>query len=388
MDYTAPTVNYATPTGVPTWYTLTGVQSVNISRGRQRFQDPTPQSSLTVVLIPATSYTLDLAIGQLIDVRATNADASSCYFSGRITDIQRSYDMPYNSGTNYAPGDRITITATGPTGTVAAAQTAGTSYFTQGCENIISSLASSQFVNMCWPATNGVQAYGQTFTGGLLDIVNGLCRTAQLTVDDCVATGATLYRNPYLITYPTGSSYSNITFTDTGSGYAYTNLEFLSSVQNTLNWVQVTSPGVYTSVYSPASPPWNSLIYNTYNATSTDVSSLAAYLYNMLSGQVAPAPYSIGTTTMASSACMALAELMKYTGPAVNDVITTNAVMGQTVRVVFRGTETFGSVVGINAAFYPDHGSVQLFLSPSLGTPFTLDSVAYGVLDQNRLGYP
>jgi hypothetical protein len=65
-----------------------------------------------------------------------------------------------------------------------------------------------------------------------------------------------------------------------------------------------------------------------------------------------------------------------------------NAIIGQPVSVTFRGTSATGTVIGVNSAFYPDRGNVQVYLSPSLGTPFTLDSSAFGVLDQNRLGFP
>jgi hypothetical protein len=62
--------------------------------------------------------------------------------------------------------------------------------------------------------------------------------------------------------------------------------------------------------------------------------------------------------------------------------------IGASASIVFRGTTVTGQIQGLSAAFYPDRASVQLYFSPSLGTPFTLDSSTNGVLDQNRLGYP
>jgi hypothetical protein len=62
--------------------------------------------------------------------------------------------------------------------------------------------------------------------------------------------------------------------------------------------------------------------------------------------------------------------------------------IGASASIVFRGTTVTGQIQGMSAAFYPDRAGVQLYFSPSLGTPFTLDSSTNGVLDQNRLGYP
>ncbi len=88
MPYTAPTVNYcATMAG--TYTTLTGVQSVSISRGRRYFQDNFQASQCVVELIPATSYSPELAIGQFIDVRVANTATSRAFFTGQITDVER-----------------------------------------------------------------------------------------------------------------------------------------------------------------------------------------------------------------------------------------------------------------------------------------------------------
>jgi hypothetical protein len=336
---------------------------------------------MVVELIPATSYTLELAVGQPIEVRDANTAVSPCYFQGRITDIQRHYNFPYNSSTNYAPADRITITATGALGALGTGQlnnyvmAADDAYYTIGL------LASTQGVTWDYTADSGtVKNSAQTITGSTLDTINQLVRTGQLTIDE-KATGRTVTPNPLgITTYLTGTALNTIAFTDTGSGYAYTGLEFVSSVQQTFNYVSVEATGLAAQVTS-GTAPFNALNYTTYSATTADAQNLSNYIYNLLSGEVQPGPYSVSTNTMASATCMVLAQYLL-------GGVSTNAVIGQQVGVTFRGSTTYGIVVGVNAAFYPDRGSVQLYLSPSLGTPFTLDSSAFGVLDTNRLGYP
>jgi hypothetical protein len=226
--------------------------------------------------------------------------------------------------------------------------------------------------------TNGVRASAQTYSGGLLPAINQLCQTAQYTLDDyqiervAFKLGCTYF--------PTGQQFNSLTFTDTGTGYAYTGLDYVSSFENTFNWVEVEATGVYTSVTAPGSPPFNALTYQTFNENLADTSNLSSYLYNLLSGQTAPVPFSISTDTAASSSCMALAQIPSGS--------LTNAIIGQPANVTFRGSSAVGTVIGVNSAFYMDYATVQVYLSPSLGIPFTLDSSAYGVLDTNRLGYP
>ena len=383
MPYTTPVVSYNSGASA-TWYDLTGIQSVNISRGRQRFQDPVNQSSAVIELIPATSYTLELAVGQIIEIRETSSGSSNCFFQGRITDIQRSYAFPYNSSTNYAPADRITISATGGTGVLGTYQLSGYTLSTGEVFTSIANICTTNAMNCIYISpSNGVTNSGNTVTGAALDAINQLLRTGQVTLDDVVMQRT----NPAIsgvAIYPTGVALANIAFTDNSpnsSNLAYTGIEYVSSVQNTFNWVSVQATGL-SPVVTSGSPPFNALNYTTYSASSPDATSLSNYVYAITSGQGTPVPYSISTNTMAASTCMKLAYVLQdYPRD------TTQAVIGQQVAMTFRGSTSYGTVIGVNSAFYPDRASVQLYLSPSLGTPFTLDSSAFGVLDQNRLGF-
>jgi hypothetical protein len=62
-------------------------------------------------------------------------------------------------------------------------------------------------------------------------------------------------------------------------------------------------------------------------------------------------------------------------------------IVGKTAVITFRGETVVAQIQGIVASFYVDRASVQLYFSPSLGVPFTLDSSSFGVLDTNRLGF-
>lgn len=379
MPYTAPVVAYYnTPTA--SWLTMAEVQSVNLSRGRQRFQDPLSQTSAVIEIIPTSSTTFN--VGQYIEVRDANTNESPCYFQGRITDVQRSYSFPYDAVSGSTPADRIIIRASGAIGVAGARQVEGTSWGNIDAATVIGALMSAQSLVSFVTYKNGVKTSAYLgYEGGLLDAVNKLMNTAQLTMDDYKYARLGMIANDQLAftLFPTGQQFNSIAFSDAGGNYKYTALEYLSSVENTFNEVEVVAESIATSVTRGVAP-FNTLNYQTYNESLADTQNLSAYLYALLSGQTSPVPFIISTDTNAAPTCMTLAQIP-------SDAIA-NAVIGQPVSVTFRGTVATGTVIGVSSNFYSDRGSVQLHLSPSLGTPFTLDSSTNGVLDQNRLGYP
>lgn len=376
MPYTAPTVNYSA-TNNGTYTTLTGVQSVNINRGRQRFQDPFPQSTCTVELIPANSYALPLAIGQFIDVRDTNSGTSPCYFAGQITDVTRTYDIPFNAGTGAAPGDRITITASGGTGALGSALLNNYSLPSQAVSVSLDNVIFNANVTYVYAETFILNS-AQTLNGSMLQAVNTLLQTGQMLIDDLDTQRLGTKRGLYTF-INRGSSSLGLAYSDTGAT-RYKSLQFESSAQNTFNWVEVDAAGVGTSITAKGSAPYNALKYDTFNVSVADSSSLSNYLYELLSGQLTPVPFTLSTDTATANNCMSVARLA--------DGGITPSAIGQIASITFRGATVRGQVQGLTANFYADRASVQLYFSPSLGVPFTLDSSAFGVLDTNRLGYP
>ena len=392
MPYTTPTVNYcATLNGAYT--SLTGIQSVSISRGRQRFSDNFTQTSCVIDLIPAATYAVPLAVGQFIDVRNANSGSSPAYFVGTITDVQRQYSIPYNTVSGVAPADRITITATGATGAIAKNTIESDVIVSTDCTSSISQLTVALLVE-CSPvgarislARNSTNVLSNI---GLLDVINQLLRTCQFFIDDLDnlrTTRVTAFgtESSAATTYPQGQGATTYTFTDTGSGFAFNDVQFVSSVQNTFTQVQVTSTGlVTTQTASSGAAPYNTLVYDTYSESEANALSLAGYIINMQATATA-VPYSISTNTMAAPTCTNLAMLSTtsvYTDPSAT------MTLGSSVSVTFRGATSTATIQGINTTFYPDYATVQLFLSPSLGTAFTLNSSVTGVLDTNRLGFP
>lgn len=381
MPYTPPTVNYAT-TLEGTYTTLTGVQSVNIARGRQYFQDNFPASSCVIELIPATSYATPLAIGQYLDVRDANTSTSPCYFSGRITDVQRVYAMPYNSGTGYAPGDRIVVTASGTTGQLGQVQI----NLNEPSQSVLSAMQTITGAALSLPLGflgTDVNTSAFTVDSSALDAMNMVLRTGQYVMDDWDMNRLGLLSPKIfnaVFVYQIGRNFSqNYAFGDAGAGQRFKSIEYSSSAQTTFDKVQVR-PTAFAEQTVSGTNNLNTLVYDTYSSSTADALSLANYLYSLLSGQLTAVPYRIATDTTVAANCMNLVKLA--------DSTDSFCAIGQEASVTFRGSTVPGIIQGFNATFDVDKASVVFYLSPSLGQPFTLDSSVSGVLDTNSLGFP
>jgi hypothetical protein len=390
MAYTAPTVNYSTSIN-GTYTSLTGIQSVSISRGRQRFDDNFAGNNCVIELIPATSYATPLALGQFIDVRTTNAAGSPAYFVGTITDIERKYAIPYNTSTGLAPADRIIISATGTTGVLGKQTLSTYTTLERSCTteiNVVAQQANATVPNI-FPTETTVKNSAETLTDiGVLDLINGLLRTCQYYIDDIDNKRVSFSGYNFVgATFSPGVNNSSYTFSDAGTSGAlkFTDLQYLSSVQNTFTQVIVYSPAYFSNpVAFAGSPPYNTLNYYTYSLTNPIGGNLGFYIVSNQS-QTEPVPFSITTNTMAEPNCTNIS-VMTTSDALTTANLTVN--LGAAITVIFRGNTVFGCVEGINTTFYLDHANVQLFLSSSFGAPFTLDSSAFGVLDTNRLGFP
>ena len=389
MTYTAPVAAYsATLNG--TYTALTGIQSISVNRGRQRFQDNLSPTSCVIELIPADSYALPLAVGQFIDVRDANTSTSPCYFAGRITDVSRRFDMPFDSGTGAAPGDRITITATGATGVLASNSVTDFPVNSNLAWFDVFFAADRLGVGVGGVDLNATATSTISFTGGALDLINALLRTEQFFIDDLDNRRlAFLISNNYdfLATqYPPGQGNRNFVFSDANTlgAFKFATLEYLSSVQNSFTKAEVVAPGIATQVASTGVAPFNTLVYNTYNASTLAASNLAQLLI-ATQNLVAVTPFSVSTNTLLSPTCTTLSVLSNRT---IFDGVSDNGMnLGSAVTVEFRGTTVQAQIQGINTTFYPDQARVQLYLSPSLGAQFILDNATFGVLDTNKLGF-
>jgi hypothetical protein len=388
MTYTAPSVQYcATLNG--TYTVLSGVQSVNINRGRKIATDPFVGSSCVIEIIPPATFAVELAVGQFLDVRQTNSATADAYFCGRITDIERTYEMPYNTVTGASPGDRIVITCSGPTGQLAATQL--NDYLVTGIAGGVES-STTQISNVC--SDNGIapiirnlnpktpQSF--TFTGGAFDLVNQIGRNVQAYIDDIddqrtvfsgFSSSAIFFAPDYQV---------ELTLTDVfpgNTGEHFVGLQFLSSTEQAFNEIIVTASGKTTQVVAAASGPYNTLNYSTTLDREADMLDLAQYLFTF-NQQTTAVPATISLSSTESTQINRIAELKTRTE-------TTNNFLrlGSRMNITFRGQQYVGQIQGIQTSYGIEQSRQTLYFSANLGQPFTLDVAEFGVLDTSRLGY-
>lgn len=396
MAYTVPVVAYSTSLS-GTYTALTGIQSVHISRGRRRFQDPFSQTTCVVELIPANSYATPLEVGQFIDVRVTNSGSAKAWFNGRISDVERTYEFPYNSGTGAAPADRITITAMGGVAAVGQAGNAvvigaATADARENMVNLLSGIG--VYMNTAF-GTGADDVYNKfdvstTIAAGssqsYLDLVNYLANAGQAFVDDVDVGRAILLSASFEINAYKSSTRS-WTFSDNpGAGeYKYTGLAYLSGALETFN--EITVAGYDTSLTKQTAnagigAPYNELQYQTQLNSTANMSNLAAYLLTT-QNETEPTPFVIRTNTLVADGIETKCYMAKTGATDWFDQL-----LGAAVTLEFRGSTVTGIVQGASLAFYAESANFEFYLSPFLGAAFTLDSTTRGVLDTNRLGYP
>jgi len=403
MAYTPPNVYYAS-TFNGTYTALDGVQSVDIKRGKSRFQDPFTATQCSIELIPQSTFP-SMTVGQFIDIRDANSGSSSAYFVGKITDIQRSYAIPYNSGTGAAPGDRVIITVTGGTGVLASGS--GSSGYGAGIavDATYTLMTGSMAITQVYTTTPqnigynyGVFGYpvniGQNIlppdVAPWLDTINKVLNTIQYSADD-LDLNRTFKNNPINIAnvyagvyfYPTGQTGKSISLVDDGSTgstvYKYADIEYVSSVQSAFTQILVQYQSFvvgYTNVIADrkvGDPPYVGFSYPTVAATTTQANNLGDYVLTV-NNQTSPVPFTVATSTTQSEGVAALGKLAECP-------------IGTAVTVKFRGTTVIATVCGISASYYPDRANIRLSLTPSLGTPFTLDSSAFGILGGTGIIY-
>ena len=343
MAYTAPNVYYASVFD-GTYTKLDGVQSVSINRGKSRFQDPQTASQCTIELIPQSTFP-SMTIGQFIDIRDTNSGASSAYFVGKITDIERSYAIPYTAATNATPADRVVITVTGGTGVLASGY--GQSGYGSGIvvDATYGLMTGTMYVANVYGITPqnigydyGVFGYpvniGQDVlmpdVSPWLDTINKVLNTIQYSADDLDLnrTFKANYSNLYTVSagvyfYPTGQTGKSLNFVDDGTtgatSYKYAQIEYASSVQSSFSQVIVQYLGF--GIVSGASayfeinteitygnPPYVGFSYPTAAATTTQATSLGNYVL-AVNNSTTPVPFSIGTSTAQQESAAALGKL-------------------------------------------------------------------------------
>ena len=374
MSYTGQfTVEYSwgyleDPEDLTTW-----VISADMNVGRHRIIDRWEPSSVTVVLRnPQNTHALE--VGRYIIVNGIG-------FS--IVSIQRTYGIPYDSGTQNAPADLVTITGSS-SGLWAAARIKYVNY-TAAADTIkeyayvatqnISGGAAPTFYGPAWDTFT---CKATNFNGTSLDLLNSILTGVVGYVQDPGGFESLIANNPInLASSGALASTTGANFTDTGNQNSSTKTYFYDEIQFLANTETAAGQVIYTfnvgaNTVTSTSGAGNQYQTNTLLDTGSQAQQAADVLFAILNVATI-GPYAVSTTS-------AVYGSFNLPTQAAYDLI------GKLITVTFRGTTYNAICEGFSVSQDLNRARYTFYLSPALANPLILDSTAFGILDTNTLG--
>lgn len=366
-------------------YVVNGTMKV----GRQRLTDRyTPDIFSVELLAPASDGPAIPPVRYYLRAETVISATTYTLFLGVITDVNRDYGIPYNSGTGAAPADRITITAASygmylsgrgvATNVVIGANTTLETAVNAVYDDGVSTSGGPTFVGSPASASdiwNTAIAQDETYTGNVLDYINSVVASVVSRMSD----GPSLTAGPNLLdgNYISGNDFN---FSD-GAAFGtqthpYNQIEFLASDNNSYTEIRVG----YNSNAATVSAVSGSQPYQTYSTVSVLESAAtaqgAADLTLAILSQSQYTPFRVSTkASMMSNPLLPIQLSSNNTGRAI----------GSLVQVRFRGTVYQTILEGYIITQDRDDAYYTFFLSPGLGQPLILDDANFGILDTNTL---
>lgn len=350
------------------------VEQAQLTVGRKRLIDRWQPSELTVTLIDPV--TIDpLTVGGFLDCKGIGF---------QIVSIDRQYDIPYDAGTQAAPGDRVTIVAHSwglyragrdklQATTLLSDDVQEHTLFAVG---LTSATPDNDFVGPAWRTFT---AKTTTFAGSKLDLMNGLVNGVIGYVHDPGDySNLTGYNGMSFGSTGSFGADNYINFTDSGAQssatntYHYDKVEFLTNSENDYDRVTITyNVGANTVTKEASATAYNEYQTNTFLDTGSQAQQTADVMYNLLSAAEL-VPYAISTKASIVSAYDLHTQ-------------TTYALPGSRVGITFRGNTYNAVCEGFTITQTTSDARYTYYLSPALTQPLILDNTEFGILDTNTL---
>jgi hypothetical protein len=351
------------------------VEQAQLTVGRKRIIDRWQPSELTVTLIDPTT-TDPLVVGGFLVCKGIGF---------QIVSIARNYDIPYDAGTQYAPGDRVTIV--GHSWGLYRAGRFKLQNEVLGIDDLQDHLLFAVGLTSGTPDADFIGSAWRTFTakssgfnGSKLDLMNSLTNAVIGYVHDPGQyDNLTGYNGMTFATTGSFGADNYINFTDgaaqssANKQYHYDTLEFVTNSENDYDLITVTyNNGSSTVTKSSGASAYQELQTNTLLDTASQAQQTADMLYTLLAAEEI-VPYAVSTKASIVSAYNLHTQ-------------TTYALPGSRVSVTFRGT-TFDAVCeGFTITQTQSDARYTYYLSPALTVALILDDSAFGILDTNTLG--
>ena len=367
VKYSTDNMNYTT---------LSNVQSIAISVGRQRQLDAYNASTATITVRYPTGYASPITAmtsGNFIVIE--NVTSSQFMFAGVINNVDVAYGIPYSGGVGN--DDYLTLTVEGSFSRFGRVQGQSYAMAADTLYNQLQACATSTGLNIQTLNTNTQPLAATTVSGTWGDWVNSVLVTINGRVWDSQAAGVTTVRTPFNV------ATSPITFSDTtnnSTNQVYDQINFGSYADNYYTQVTVDSESYAPATVSTGSAPYRTLAVNTFNSSVSQATDYANYLLNN---------FNTKGFALLSISCLAEAQttfkLDAVSGETANQLCT---IPGTRVSVVFRGT-TYNCVIeGCSVTATPESSRYTFYLSGAdLNSYLILNDSVFGRLDYNKLGY-
>jgi len=362
--------------------TLTDVQNINVSVGRQRQLDAYQASRATVVLRYPSGYASPisaLAAGSTIEI--INSSSFSVLFKGRISNVTVQYGIPYASSVGVA--DYVQINCEGTLAALGRMSGEGYSMGADTIGNQLSDASTETNLTLQYRGSGGGPSLDQTDVDGTwgdwltkaLQSINGRMYDA--------------WETDYLYVIDPNYKYvSTINFSDAANNatnQVYDQIDFHGLADNFYTQVTI-DPEKHTSATSTkagATKPYRTLLMNTFSSSVGAAQDFADFLLGY---------YQEPTVGIASVSCLAeaqnsfkLDEMGMSKSLGLEDMPST---VGVQVGVTFRGTTFTCIVEGVEVNAQPGSARFTYHLSSAdLNAYLILDNATFGKLDENKLGY-
>lgn len=374
MSLASYTVQYST--NGSTWTSLTNVQNVNLSIGRQTLQDTFQPSRGTIVMRYPTGFASPitaLVVGTFIRVRRTGADPiypDTWY--GTISDVVVNYGIPYAS--NVGVADYLTINAEGALAYAGRLQ--GNDYVVPSnfVDSQLDNAKTESNIQFDWedayaPAP---QLAASTVSGSYAEWVNTLAASIGASVLDGGSYNGVLVRPK---DYNANLSVKFSDTTNNSTNQVYDNIRFDSLAADYYTQVEVNTNSVGTVVVNTGSEPYRTLRLSTFNISTAQATDLANYYLGI---------YSNPTFGLSEISCKAEAQ------SSMNLELGTFwwGLVGAKTSVVFRGSTFYVTILGCSISATPDSAVYTYYLTASDLTPYLiLNSSQFGILGTNKLSW-
>ena len=347
---------------------LTGVQSINLSWGRQKITDTFPPNGGTI-LVKSPNYFAS-PIAALVPgtrIRITNVTSAQEITTMFLSNVEVEYGIPYVSSQGQA--DFITLFVEGGFARIGRMQGEGYAMAAGSMASQLSNAAtqSNTVIGTSISASSEQNLAANTVSGSWGDWVNTFLVSTGARLTDYV--GNPVINGKYDV--GTGLNFSDTT--NDSSNKKYSSLNFGSLVDNYYTQVIVDPNDFAPSTVQTGSKPYRTLQFNTINGTSAQATDLANFYLGLLSStKVQPVSVSM------------LAEAQAVQNLDFNFFGRTS----NRSTLTFRGTTQTVMVIGGTMSVTPESMTMTCYLSGFENQNYLiLNNAVFGTLNNNRLGF-